>query len=400
MKRTTGAVGLGLGVVVLAVAAPAEQRPAARGPNTAKIADTLVNSCANLRFDDLVMITGGSQDQQLLEDVAIEVRKLGAHPMIDLKSDRLDLKFYTDVAARFDSQSPNLALKVAESIDALISIDYSQRPDLLAKVQADRIADSAKAFAPVSRRLLDRGVVQVHLGNGLYPTQARARQFGITESELAQIFWDGVNVDYKMLQNIGERVKSMLAAGRETRITAPNGTDLTVEIARRPVFVSDGVISSEERYTGGPACQAWLPAGEVFLAPVKGTAKGTFVADTFFFEGQRIEGLTMKFSQGKMTSLTAKSDIKMLRERYDAAPTGRDMFAAIDIGINPNVKAPRGSKMVTWVASGTVSLGIGNNHWAGGENEVPFDLFAHLTKATLTVDGRKIVENGRLMIDR
>lgn len=53
------------------------------------------------------------------------------------------------------------------------------------------------------------------------------------------------------------------------------------------------MISNKDAYAGGAACQGWLPAGEVFVTPVPGTAKGTFVTDDFFFEGKRIERLTL-----------------------------------------------------------------------------------------------------------
>ena len=396
MVRKCRIVGLGLGILAVGVASGlVAQQPATT--NTATVADTLVNQCANIRFGELVLIKGGTRDQQMLEDIAVAVRKLGAHPLITIGSDNLTHKMLTEVPAKFDTQDPSFALKMAETVDAVISVDFTERLDLLADVSAQRLTNQTKTFELVYKKMLERGVLQVHLGNGLYPTTARARQFGITQSELSKIFWNGVNTDYDRLQSTGARVKNILASGRTVRIIAPNGTDLTVEIAQRPVFISDGVISSEDRYAGGPACQVWLPAGEVYVTPVPNTARGTFVADNFFFEGKQIKGLKLMFRDGKLTSMTAKSDITALQERYQAAPEGRDVFAAIDIGINPDVQTPSGSRMVTWMAAGTISIGIGNNTWAGGENDVPFNLFAHLTNGKLTVDRQTIVDRGKLL---
>lgn len=396
MVRKFRIVGLGLGVLAVGVATGlAAQQPTTT--NTAKVANTLVNQCANIRFGESVLIKGGTRDQQILENIAVEVRKLGAHPLITIGSDSLTHRMLTEVPAQFDTQEPSFALKMVETVDAVISVDFTERLDLFADVSAERLTNQTKTFEPVYKKMLERGVLQLHLGNGLYPTTARARQFGITQNELSRIFWNGVNTDYDQLQSTGARVKNILASGRTVRIIAPNGTDLTVEIAQRPVFISDGVISSEDRYAGGPACQVWLPAGEVYVTPVPKTARGTFVADTFFFEGKQIKGLKLMFSEGKLTSMTAKSDITALQERYQAAPEGRDVFAALDIGINPNVQTPRGSNMVTWMAAGTISIGIGNNTWAGGDNDVPFDLFAHLTNGKLTVDKQTLVDRGKLL---
>ncbi len=94
--------------------------------------------------------------------------------------------------------------------------------------------------------------------------------------------------------------------------------------------------------------------------------------------------------------MTAKCDIVPLKKAYDAAPAGREIFAALDIGINPEVKVPAGSRMVTWMAAGTISVGIGGNTWAGGDNEAPFNLYAHLTDGTLQIDGRTLIEQGEL----
>ncbi|MCZ6492491.1 MAG: aminopeptidase, partial [Planctomycetota bacterium] len=259
MNTSLRILGLGLGAVLLGVASGiTQQESSIASPDTAGIADTLVNKSANIRYGELVLISGGVRDQQLLEDIAIEVRKLGAHPVITISSDRLTRNIFTQVPARFDNQEPTFVLRMAETINAMISVDYRESFGILADVPAERRAAHAKAFEPVHKKMLERSVIHTHLGNGLYPTKALAEQFGITRNELSRIFWRGVNVDYDQLQATGERVKNILAAGREVRITAPNGTDLTVEITRRPIFVSDGVISTDDRYAGGPACQVWL----------------------------------------------------------------------------------------------------------------------------------------------
>lgn len=367
-------------------------------PQPADVAGTLVNQCANIRPNELVLIKGGMRDQQLLEEVAVKVRQLGAHPLITIGSDRLDRRLIVDVPAQFDNQEPAFQMRLAEIADAVISVDFAETPDLLADVDAKRLARIAKASEEVYDRMLERNVLHVHLGNGLYPTAALAKQFDLPVDKLAAIFWSGVNADYRALQATGVKVKRMLTDGRVVHVTAPNGTDLTFEIAKRPVFVSDGVISSDDRYAGGPACQVWLPAGEVYVTPVPRTAEGTFVADDFFFQGRHIEGLKFEFKKGKMTGMTAKGDIKALQEHFEAAPNGRDLMAALDIGINPDIVVPKDSRMVTWMAEGTISVGIGGNTWAGGDNDVPFTLFGHLTSGTLTIDDQPLIERGKLMV--
>lgn len=389
------------GCLVAAAVGQTTPRLTAGQPDRNKLAQQLVNECARIVQGDKVLISGGVRDLDLLENIAVEVRKLGAHPLVTLESERLVRRMYTDVPKKFDTLPPEFAMRMAETIDAHLSIEFLEHPDLLSDIPANRLAARAKTIKSVYEKMMERGVRRVHLGNGLYPTEALATQFGVSTSDLSRIFWRGVNVDYAKLQNAGETLRKELTAGNRLTITAPNGTDLTVKITRRPVFVSDGVISSKDHAAKSAATQVWLPAGEVYLTPVPDTAEGVFVADTFFYEGKLIEGLKLEFEDGKLTKMTAKrGDLTPLRKRYDAAPAGRDALAFVDIGFNPNVKIPDNSRMVTWMAAGTISVGVGGNTWAGGENDVPFMMAAHLDNGTLLVDRRSIVRNGELLVGK
>jgi len=393
MFVTAGAV-LALGLLAISMEGSSPQK--GTGTDYEALAQKLVNQCASIREGDQVLIYGGVRDIELLENLAVHVRKLGAFPLVTFGSDRMTRRMYTDVPTKYDSQTPELDLKLANLITAQIGVDWNETQGLLADIPPERLAAVGKAFQPVSELTLKRNVRQVSLGNGLYPTTERARQFGISQEELSKIFWGGVNADYAKLQTTGEWVKTALAQGKEVHLTNPNGTDLKMRIEGRPVFVSDGVISADDMKRGGPACQVWLPAGEVYLAPVAGTAEGKVVVDRQFFQGKEIQGLTLTFKAGQLTAMTAKSGIEPLTAAYEASGAGRESFAFIDIGINPNVRLAPGSRMVGWMPAGMITVGIGNNTWTGGENNVSFGLINFLPGSTLKVDGKVLVVNGSL----
>jgi leucyl aminopeptidase (aminopeptidase T) len=366
------------------------------GVDTEALARKLVNECAGVREGEAVLISGGVRDLTLLEDIAVNVRKVGASPILTIYSDRMTKRMFDDVPAKYDTQAPELEMKLAGLFSAMISVEAGETEGLLAHVPAERMAARAKAGQPLGDLILQRGVRQVNLGNGLYPTADLAKRFGVPKEELAKIFWSGVNVDYKKLQTTGEAVKAALAAGKEAHITSPDGTDLRARIEGRPIFVSDGVISSEDVKKGGAACSTWLPAGEVYLTAVPGTAEGKVVVTRQFFRGGIIEGLTLTFKAGKLVSMTAKSGIEPLKGLYDASGEGKDAFGIIDLGINPNVKIVPGSRMEAWMPAGMVTVQMGGNQWAGGDSNSTFGLASFLTGATLKVDGKTIVEAGTL----
>lgn len=386
------AMGATLAGWMIAPTAAAQDRPAASVEATAQ---TLVNQCASIKEGELVLISGTPRDTDLLESIAVNVRKLGAFPLISLASDRLARRMYDDVPAKFDSQANDFALKLAGLIAADISIESTDNQSVLADIAPERLAATAKARQPVMDAMLKRNVRQVSLGNGLYPTAATAKLYGLTPDDLGKIFWTAVNTDYARLEGTGATVQGALSAGKEIHLTNPNGTDLKFRIEGR-VFVSDGVISTDDVAKGGAACQVWLPAGEVYTAPVAGTAEGKVVIDRNFFQGKEITGLTLTFKAGKLTEMTAKAGLEPLKALYDASGPGKDTFGFVDIGINESMTIPQGSKLLSWIPAGMVSIGVGNNTWAGGSNSSSFDLSGFLPGSTLTVDGKAIVDKGTL----
>lgn len=395
-KRFALAVGLILSTAMLVLSTAGNSAPKEAATDNDKLAASIVNQSAAIHEGDIVLITGSVRDAELLEDIAVHVRKAGAHPLISLASDRMTRRLYTDVDAKYDTQAPKLDLKLFEMVDAIISVDVGETEGLLADIAPERFRARQDAGKPVGELVRKRGVRSVNLGNGLYPTATLAKRFSVPQDELSKIFWNGVNVNYTELQATAEKVKAALVAGKEVRITNPNGTDLRVGIANRPVFVSDGVISADDLKKGFAGSQIWLPAGEVFLSPVAGTANGKVVVDRQISEGKVIEGLTLMFENGKLTSMTAKSgDLSRIKAIYDKAPAGKENFGLIDLGINRSVQIPKGSNLVAWMPAGMVTIGFGGFAWAGGE-DVGYAFDGFLPGSTVEIDGVKIVENGVL----
>ncbi len=380
----------------LVASAPSRVEFAAAPPDTEALARKLVNECAAIKEGELVLISGGTRDQELLENIAVNVRQLGAFPLLTIGSDRLTKRLFDDVPAKFDTQTPELDMKLANIITSAITIEFNETEGLLSKVPPERLAAVQKSMMPVNDLMLRRGVKAVSLGNGIYPTQANATRYGLSKDELSRIFWSAVNADYSTLQSAGEAIKNTLASGTELHLTNPNGTDLTVKINKRPVFVSDGVISAADIKAGGPATQVWLPAGEVYTAPVAGSAEGTVVVNRAFFHDKEINDLRLTFKAGKVTAMTAKSGIDTLQKAYDAAGPGKDAFAVIDIGINSAIPVSGDNKLQAWMQAGMVTIGFGDNTWAGGENKVNFMFAGFCPGSTLTLDGKTIVDKGTL----
>lgn len=369
------------------------------GADLEALANRLVTQVAGVKEGEIVFVNGGVRDMELLENIATDVRKAGAYPLLTVGSDRMFKKYYEEVPEKYDSQAPELDLKLATLPAVAIGIETNESDDIAAGISPARMAAVSKAGEPVADIYLKRNVRQVNVGNGLYPTAYRAKRFGMSQDDLVKTFWEAVNSDYTAVQTTGESVKTTLSAGKEVHITNPNGTDLKVKIEGRPFFVSDGIISADDVKKGGPAVSVYLPAGEVYCAPVPGTAEGTVVVSQTYMNGKEVTNLKLTFAGGKMTQMAGSGPgFDDLKKEYDARGDGKEIFSFVDLGINPNLHVWPTSKIGNWVQSGMVTVGIGNNTWAGGDNKVSYGLDMFLPGSTVTLDGKTIVENGVLKL--
>ena len=363
------------------------------------LSNRLVTQVAGVKEGEIVFVNGGVRDLELLENINTDVRKVGAFPLLTIGSDRMFKKYFEEVPEKYDSQPPELDLKLATLPAVAINLDANESDESDNGISPARLAAVGKAGEPVADLYLKRNVRTVGIGNGLYPTAYRAKRFGMSQDDLAKTFWEAVNSDYTAVQTTGEKVKGQLSTGKEVHITNPNGTDLRMKIEGRPFFVSDGIISADDVKKGGPAVSVYLPAGEVFCAPVAGSAAGKVVESQTFFRGKEVNNLTLTFAAGKLTAMTGSGPgFADLKAQYDATGDGKELFAFVDFGINPNLHIWPASKLGNWIQSGMVTVGIGNNAWAGGDNKVSYGLTNYLPGSTVTLDGKTVVENGVLKL--
>jgi aminopeptidase len=356
------------------------------------IAHDIVNRNAAVAEGERVLITGSPADIELLENLAVHVRRAGAHPLITLTSERLERRMFDDVPAVHDTLRYEWSWATSEIADVIITVPFIPPEGFLDHVPVSRLAAQRDANVGLSAVAARRGIRVVEIGNGLYPATHRAERFGITTTEMARLFWEGVQADPGRLAATADALKRTLAGGRTVHITHPNGTDISFRIDGRPAFVNDGVAPPAD---AGVVRQTLLPAGEVYVAPVPGTANGRIVAERYHHLGREIGDVTFTVADGRLVAMESPGDLSALRDWYDVAPAGRDVLGVLDIGINPGITSQR---MLAWVTAGMVTLAFGQNAWAGGEVDINWLMPAHLPGTTVRVDDRVIVENGVLML--
>ena len=158
------------------------------------LASKRINLCANVQEGDHVLISGGVRDAALLDEIALQVRKIGAEYLVMLDSQDRNRRYFDVVPAKYDSEKPEFAVGVLNLVNVIISVDEGEMIGLFKDVPAERIAARSEASSGIMELLEKNNIRTVNLGNALYPTEALAKQFGISMAQLGELFWNGRQV--------------------------------------------------------------------------------------------------------------------------------------------------------------------------------------------------------------
>lgn len=200
--------------------------------------------------------------------------------------------------------------------------------------------------------------------------------------------WDLTEADLLATKRLTDRLASELTAASTAALSTAAGTDLTMSLRGRPGFSCHSLVT-------GTGATATIPEwGDAEIGPVEGTTNGTLVLDASIpYIGVIREPIRMRVADGLVTDIAGGPQADRLREILDAAgPAGRNI-AELGIGTIPRggVTGHKDDKLL-----GTVHVALGHNRTLGGTVDCDVHLDGVMHAATLALDGRPVLDAGRL----
>jgi len=178
-----------------------------------------------------------------------------------------------------------------------------------------------------------------------------------------EMFFGAMDVDWQDLAVSTNVLSRALTAADRCEVSSPNGTRLILGVSDRPVLSDDGILNQRGKFGN-------LPAGEVFLAPVEGTAEGVLVLE--WGPEARFKGpLEVVIRDGKVVSVHGdeKDEVAWLEGLLSAHPANTNI-AELGIGTNPAATRPD-NILESEKILGTVHVAFGDNHTFGGTVKAP-----------------------------
>lgn len=200
-----------------------------------------------------------------------------------------------------------------------------------------------------------------------------------------------MSVDYKALERRTKRLSALVSRAASIEIHTANGTRLSLQTGGRKARADTGVLRR-------PGSSGNLPAGEVFLAPLEGTANGTLVLE--WAPTRRLASpVELTVRDGLVTGVSGEEPfVPYLRGKLAERPENANIA---ELGIGTNDRATRADNIIeSEKILGTIHIALGDNSTFGGRVKTPFHQDFVFFKPTVTLmdkSGKKtaLMKNGR-----
>ena len=261
--------------------------------------------------------------------------------------------------------------------------------------------DIARAREIVSRHR--GGAVDAVIGLSNYSTShtrfrdlltsvARARYASMPLFE-EDMLWGSMDVDWAEVERRSNAVAAALAGAESARVTTPAGTDITFSIKGRTPLTDTGMLTRPGSFSN-------LPAGEVYLAPVEGTAEGVLVLE---WAPNRKLGSSLKVTVRGGYAREVEGDEPFAEELRANLARRPDNANLAELGIGTNDRASKPDNVLeSEKILGTVHMAFGDNSSMGGKVSTPFhqDFVYYRPTLTVVIGGaeKKILDAGRQAI--
>jgi leucyl aminopeptidase (aminopeptidase T) len=359
-----------------------------------ELARVVVKDALSINSSDVVTITTWDHTIDVANAFAVECFRQGADAIIVLWTD----EYYYGLLRELSEASLGAHSKICEMFTetetATIGMFGPKNPEGLKLLSPSKInawgEGERKSHYP---RNIERGIRNVGLPLALL-TPERAKVYGFKLQNWKNTMNNALAMDLKKIAKKGHEVASILAKAHEVHLKAANGTDLTFELNKRPVHIDDGIIDKED--LAKKSFDAQLPAGAVLTTIVEDSGNGKVSFDQPLQSmGLNVMDIEWKFKDGKLVSMKAKKNLEPISRQFEKASGDKARISFLQIGLNPKAKY---GYLMDHIVESAVQIGVGDNEYIGGKNRSSFSTVATMGKATLDVDGRRIIQKGKLSL--
>jgi hypothetical protein len=252
-------------------------------------------------------------------------------------------------------------------------------------------------------RWLDQGQARRELH--FHWSEGSRRADGLVDKhppEFDRLYESALNIDYSALDAAQNRAIEILRLGA-ARMQTPAGTDLFFRVGVRPFNKQNGDASGERARTARVRVdrEIELPAGVLRVAPIEESVFGQIVIPEARFGTTVAKGVVLQLDNGRITRIRAKEGQEAVEQALTAGGEAAYRFREFALGLNPKLGESTGTGALIpyyGYGAGVIRLSLGDNEELGGNVRGNFVRWFFFPDATVHVDFRYLVRDGKLVL--
>jgi len=339
----------------------------------------------NVQPGELIQVRDHVDRADVLQAVLLAVDLAGATPLIDFQSPAYLNQWLATASPEAIQQSSYHRVQQLQQVDRVISLsggapDFSLAPP--ATLAAWHALDEALTAVEEARQL---PILVVAV-----PNQQRADRLGIALADLEAHVLPAHLMSVPQSQQLIATALAQVAGQQLTLVTGAGHT-LYLDRGNRYWHGDDGVIDETDRQR--QTIVSNLPAGSIYTTVAETATYGRLYVPQLFAARE----VVFHFSGGRITTVEAAQGADQVVSWLDRHSGEPRRISHIGIGLNPHLAEPLGWTLVDEHIAGAVFLALGENRYMGGQNGSSLNHDFALHGASLLVDGRPVVQAGRLV---
>lgn len=214
---------------------------------------------------------------------------------------------------------------------------------------------------------------------------------GVTREVLSSPSMQEINYDDMVALSM--KIRDLFAAGDKVEITSDNGSNFTYSVKGRG---GGGCFNGVAKDIG---CFAPIPAGDVSIGAVHGSTNGIIVFDFFQTMGRLKEKIRITVENSWIVKVEGGEEGEKFKEIISSDPNGHYLAEALGFGLNDkSVLRGLPDLLNEKTMLGVLHVGVGDAADYCLPIHARFHLDGAIVKPTLKLDGRVIMEKGRLKV--
>lgn len=220
---------------------------------------------------------------------------------------------------------------------------------------------------------------------------------------LSQINEAALDVDYAALTAHQRRLIAVLRDAA-VEITDRRGTRLRLRLPNAHFHVGNGdasksFIQSYARPGSARDREVELPAGAIRTVDIADT-EGVVVTPPEVFGGRHVGSVKLEFAGNRIAAVSSENHEAFVRAVWTTHTGDRDRFGELNVGVNPKLAMVPGVPAIPYYGygAGVIRISVGDNAESGGPYRSSYHQWFFLTDATVTANGKVVIDEGRLVI--